>query len=309
MFLSIVVPLHNEEDTVQHFLATLNEIVSEELEAEYECILVDDGSTDGTWDLLGKLSKRYPIRAFRLSRNFGKEAALCAGLEQANGELTAVMDGDLQHPPELLPKMVQLWKERSCDVVEARKKRADGEPALYKWRAKMFYRLFSRLCGFDLEGLTDFKLLSRRAREAWLQMPERSLFFRGMTSWLGFQREYVEFQVPDIEGRTSRWSTLSLIRYAGRNITAFSTLPLYLLTLAGILFLVPAVGLTIWTLYLKIIGEAVEGIAQIILVLLFSGGLNLMGLSLVGLYLGRIYEETKGRPRYIVRDQCKSSAI
>jgi polyisoprenyl-phosphate glycosyltransferase len=307
--LSIVVPIFNEAGAISRFMELIDSTFRGDIGLDYECVLVDDGSVDDSWEEICELSDRYPIRAFRLSRNFGKEAALCAGLEKAHGDGVVVMDCDLQHPPELLPRMVSLWMSTGCDMVEARKTRAQYEPFYSKWRARAFYWLFSKLCGIDLEGLCDYKLLSRKVRKAWLDMPERGLFFRGMTAWLGFHREFVEFQVPDIAERESRWSLPGLVDYATRNITAFSTVPLYLLTSAGLLFLLPAAGLACWLVYLKVIGIAITSDLVLILLILLAGGLNMMGLALIGLYVSRIYEETKSRPRYILSEELRSSHL
>ena len=299
--ISVVVPAFNEANSLPTLCRRIDQILTHELGETYELILVDDGSIDNTWDSIQRLTEQFPIRGLRLSRNFGKESALCAGIEMSQGEVVVSMDGDLQHPPELLALMIERWKETGCDLVEAVKTRAQNEGTASRLRAKIFYKVFSVLCGFDLSGMTDYKLLTSSAREAWLNMPERTLFFRGMTNWIGFHRETVQFQVPDIEDRHSRWSFTGLLRYALRNITAFTAVPLYLFAFLGLFFLFPAAILALDTLRRWFQGVAVEGFTTVIILVLLVGGLNFIGLSVLGLYLGRVYEEVKQRPRYIIR--------
>ena len=300
--LTVIVPLYNEASSLPTFMKELHAHLVDSC-PRYRCLLVDDGSADRTWEVVQELRKTYPIEGLRLSRNFGKEAALCAGLELAEGEVFVTIDGDLQHPPDLIPRMLEVWKEEECDLVEAVKKRDLEESKVSRLQAKLFYIIFNLLCGKDLEGQTDFKLLTSRARDAWLRLPERSIFFRGITHWLGFKRGRVEFSVPHIPGRDSRWTFLGLMRYAIKNITAFSSVPLTLLFVTGCLFFIPATLLTAWVLYQKLTGLAVTGFATVIILILASGGLNFIGLSVLGLYVARIYEEVKARPRYILRDR------
>lgn len=298
--LCVIVPIYNEASGLPALLEQLDTHLKD---LDYQCLVVDDGSTDGTWAALTELKQKYPLRALRLSRNFGKEAALCAGLEFADGEAFVTIDGDLQHPPELIPEMVKTWQEQSCDLVEGIKMRSPNEGYFSRTRARLFYKVFNMMCGTDLEGQTDFKLLSARARDAWLRLPERNMFFRGVTNWLGFERGRVQFMVRDIPGRDSRWSFFGLMRYAINNITAFSSIPLTMLLVTGLLLLFPASLVGGWTLYLKFTGEAVNGLSTINFLILSSGGLNFLGLSILGLYVGRIHEEVKARPRYVLREQ------
>jgi glycosyltransferase involved in cell wall biosynthesis len=269
----------------------------------FEIIAVDDGSPDDTWERLAAEARRRPyLRAVRLSRNFGKEHALSAGLEASRGEVVLVMDGDLQHPPSLIPEMVARWREGGCDVVEAVKQRRGIE----SWRSRLcagaFYGLLKVLSGFDLRGASDFKLLDRRVVDAWRQMPEHSLFFRGMVAWLGFRRARIAFDVPKRVGGTSRWSLFALARLATGAITAFSSSLLQLVTLFGLLFLAFAFFLAVQTFLMWLRGHAVTGFATVILLLLMIGSLLMISLGLIGLYVARIYDEVKGRPRFVVAD-------
>jgi glycosyltransferase involved in cell wall biosynthesis len=239
----------------------------------------------------------------RLSRRFGKELALTAGLERARGEGVLVMDADLQHPPALIPEMVRAWREERYDVVEAVKTRRGAEPVLARLGARLFYPLFRRLTGFDLEGASDFKLLDRRVLEAWSGMGERNVFFRGMSAWLGFRRKTVPFEVAPRAGGRSGWTPWRLLRLGVNGVTAFSTAPIHVITLVGLVFLAFAFGLGVQTLYNKLSGAAETGFTTVIVLVLMVGSLILISLGVIGLYVARIYEEVKGRPRYVVREE------
>ncbi len=298
--ISVVMPLYCEGS---HLRAVLADVCSQLAAANvsYEIILVDDGSPDNTWAILDEEAKKSTaIRAIQLSRNFGKELALCAGIELACGDAIIVMDGDGQHPPSLLPKMIQLWQETGVDIVEATKTTRGKESFLNKLTAGLFYIIWNKLSGFKLKGASDFKLLNRRAVNALLQMEERNVFFRGMTAWLGFRRIQISFTVAGrLSGRTA-WSQIRLINLALTGITSFSTLPLHLVTLMGVLFLLFSVVLGLQTLYIKFYGKGVSGFTTVILLLLIIGSLLMISLGIIGEYLSRIYDEVKRRPRYII---------
>lgn len=302
--ISVVIPLYREG---AHLASTLSEIIAVlgTLNAIYEIVLVDDGSPDNTWQAMLEQRQKYPqVNCLRLSRNFGKEAALAAGLEHSRGDVIVVMDGDLQHPPTLIPQMIQLWRE-GAEVVEAVKQYRGKESIFSQARAQLFYRLFTQLTGCDLHGASDFKLLDRRVLEAWRGMGERNLFFRGMSAWLGFRRVQILFDVADrVEGK-SNWSILQLARLAMTAVTSFSSAPLYLLSLAGLSFSIFAFILGLQTLYLKIEGHAVDGFTTVILLLLILGGAIMLGLGLIGIYIARIYDEVKGRPRYVIAERVE----
>jgi len=298
--ISVVIPLYCEGPHVPRVLGELQREL-ESLQCSYEIILVDDGSPDNTWATVQEQSEKYPeLRALSLSRNFGKESALCAGLETARGTAVIVMDGDLQHPPSLIPQMVKEWRESKADIVEAVKVKRGNESLADKIGAKIFYTLLNKLSGYDLTGATDFKLLDRRVVDAWLEMGERSLFFRGMTAWLGFKRIRIPFAVPKRVGGESKWPIIRLITLALTGITAFSSLPLQFISFAGGIFFIFAVILGGQTLYLKVTGVAVSGFTTVILLLLIIGSALMIGLGIIGEYLSRIYEEVKRRPRYVV---------
>lgn len=300
MLLSLVIPLYREAEGLAANLTTIAGVLKS-LHVPCEVILVDDGSPDGTWTVIEQLASEMPnLRALRFSRNFGKEAALCAGLEHAKGDAIVVMDGDLQHPPSLIPQMFDAWQRGEADVVEAVKQSRGKEGTFNQIASRAFYSLFRRFSGFDLAGASDFKLMNRRAVDAWLLMPERSLFFRGMSAWVGFKRVRIPFAVAERSGGRSSWSVPKLFRLALGAITAFSSAPLHLITLAGVAFAAFAALLSVRTLYLWVTGEAVSGFSTVILVLLIIGCLLMFGFGIVGEYLARIYDEVKMRPRYLI---------
>ena len=304
--LTCVLPCLNEGE---HLATSLDVIAKaiEEAGVSYELIVIDDGSDDGTWDVLETESKTRPeLRAVRLSRRFGKEFALCAGVERARGKALLVMDADLQHPPALIPAMVKAWREEGYEVVQARKTDRGEEGPLTAIGSRAFYGLMRRLSGFDLHGASDFQLLDRRAIDAWAQMNERNVFFRGMSAWLGFRRKEIPFEVAARAGGQTSWSPLGLAKLAVTGITGFSSAPIHVLTVTGAFFFVFALILGIQTLYNWLTGRAEQGFTTVIVLVLLVGSLILMGLGVIGLYISRIYDEVKGRPRYVIADELGS---
>lgn len=299
-FLSIVMPVYCEAAHIGDVLKEVHTALAG-THVEFEFVLIDDGSPDNTWMVLNDLSKTFPmLRAARLSRNFGKEAALSAGLEMAGGEAVIIMDADGQHPPALLPKMISIWRKGDVDIVEAVKTSRGTETLFNKLSARLFYLVWNKLSGFELRGASDYKLLNRRVVNAYLQMQERNLFFRGMAAWLGFQRTQIPFEVPERAGGNSRWSLFRLFRLALTGITSFSAIPLQVVTLIGILFLIFAFIFGTQTLYVYLRGNAVTGFATVIFLLLIIGSLLMISLGIIGEYIASIYDEVKGRPRYLV---------
>jgi len=298
--ISVILPLYNEAANLRAFLSDVQAAL-EKSGCRFELVLIDDGSPDNTWQVITEVAAELPtLRAVRLSRNFGKELALCAGLERARGDAMVLMDGDGQHPPALLPDMLRMWQTTGADIVEAVKVKRGPESFSGKMGALLFYIILNKLSGFDLRGASDFKLMNRKAINAWLQMRERNVFFRGMTAWLGFTTVRIPFEVVPRSAGKSSWSYLKRLRLAVTGLTAFSSFPLQLVTLAGALFFVFAVILAAQTLYLKLAGRAVSGFATVILLELIIGSSLMISLGIVGAYLARIYEEVKSRPRYLV---------
>jgi polyisoprenyl-phosphate glycosyltransferase len=299
---SVVIPIFREAPQIPGLLAEVRNHLKQS-GALYELVLVDDGSPDETWSTITAEAKGDAnIRALRLSRNFGKESALCAGLEHARGDAVMVMDADGQHPPSLIPEMLTRWQSTGADIVEAVKVRRGRESMSSKVGALLFYEILNKLSGFHFKGASDFKLMNRKAVAAWLRMPERNVFFRGMTVWMGFKAVQVPFEVVPRSAGQSAWSALRRLKLALVGITAFSSFPLHFVTLAGGIFLIVSFVLGAQTLYLKLAGRAVSGFATVILLELIIGSLLMISLGIIGEYLARIYEEVKGRPRYVVTE-------
>ena len=301
--LSVIIPAYNEEPNIPLAVRTISQILVQ-ADIEFELLFVDDGSKDNTWRAIDQAAKENDhVRGISFSRNFGKEAAIFAGLAQSKGACTAVIDCDLQHPPEKLVEMYSLWKE-GFQVVEGVKASRGKESIFHSLAAKTFYAAISNSTGIDMSRASDFKLLDRRAVDTLLAMREKNAFFRALSSWIGFRTAQVEFQVqPRAEGE-SKWSLRSLIRYATTNLASFSTAPLQLVTLLGILVFAFSVLLGIHSLWKKLSGQALEGFTTVILLLLFIGSALMICLGIIGYYIARIYEEIKDRPRYIISKDC-----
>jgi polyisoprenyl-phosphate glycosyltransferase len=300
--LSIVIPVCNESDQLAQNLSLVHAEASK-TGLPLEIVVIDDGSTDATWQTLQGLTQQIrELKALRFSRNFGKEAAICAGLGYSHGQACIVMDSDLQHPPAVIPEMVRLWKDEKWDIVEGIKKTRGAEPLINRLSARFFYRTLSGLSGYDLYGSSDYKLLDRKVVEAWLDMRERNTFFRGMISWLGFRRKQIAFSVPERRLTQSRWSLFGLFRLAVVGITAFSSLPLQAVTLLGGLFLLCAILFSVYALVMYFTGLALAGFTTVIILELLIGGLLMISLGIIGTYIAQIYQEVKYRPRYVVAE-------
>ncbi len=298
--LSVVIPVFCEADHLLSSVGTIRAALAD-IGERFELIVVDDGSTDKTWERAREAVSRWPETvAVSLSRNFGKEAAMLAGIDAAEGESVLVMDGDLQHPPSLIPAMFARWRYEGYDIVNAVKRRRPDEAPLKRAAAKLYYRMFERLAGERLAGASDFQLLDRRVADIYRTLPERSLFFRGLVGWLGFRQVDVYFDVPARAQGRSKWSVAKLCRLAVNSIVSFSTMPLHFVTIAGLMFLAIAGALGLHTLYRKISGDAVEGFTTLILLVLFASSVLMIALGIIGQYVAKIYEEVKRRPRYIV---------
>ncbi|MEA4934599.1 MAG: glycosyltransferase family 2 protein [Lawsonibacter sp.] len=305
--LSVILPSYNEEASVPRAADTIIGLLMERGIA-HELIFVDDGSRDRTWAAIQKQAACHPqVRGIRFSRNFGKEAAIFAGLAQARGDCAVVMDCDLQHPPEKVPEMYRLWQQ-GYQIVEGVKVSRGQEHLFHTFAAKRFYSILSNATGIDMSRASDFKLLDRCAVDVLLAIREKNAFFRALSSWIGFSTAQVEFEVqPRLEGQ-SKWSLRSLTRYAMTNIAAFSTAPLQLVTLLGVVVFVCSIVLGIHSLWQKFTGHALEGFTTVILLQLCLGSILMVCLGIIGYYIAKIYEEVKNRPRYLVADRCEGQA-
>ncbi len=307
--LSLVIPVYQEGSHIRSSIGVIENILIKN-NIKYEFILVDDGSRDNTWEEIRRLAEgNTKITSLRLSRNFGKESALCAGLEYAEGEMVLVMDGDLQHPPEIIPEMVKAWREEDYDVVEGIKSNRGKENPIYNICARVFYYIIYKTSDINLGKASDFKLMDRKVIEAWKEMPERATFFRGMTAWLGFDRKQISFDVAERVNGKTKWSFLRLIRLAMNAITSYTSVPLHCITVLGILMFFGAIILGLQTLYMKFTGKATSGFTTVILLQLIIGSSIMMSLGMIGIYLTKIYKEVKARPRYLISKCIKGSKV
>lgn len=301
--LTVVLPAYNEQDSVPLAADTICPLLEKE-GIRHEILFVNDGSRDGTWKAIQAQTARHPqVRGVCFSRNFGKEAAIFAGLAQAKGDCAVVLDCDLQHPPEKIVEMYRLWQQ-GYQVVEGVKVSRGKESPLHTLAVRCFYRAMSGSTGLDMSRASDFKLLDRRAVDVLLAMREKNAFFRALSSWIGFSTAQVEFQVREREAGRSKWSLRSLFRYALTNLAAFSTAPLQLVTFLGVLVLIASVVLSVHSLWQKFTGQALEGFTTVIILILFIGSILMICLGIIGYYIAKIYEEVKDRPRYILSDTC-----
>ena len=301
--LSVVLPAYNEEESVPLAADVIGDLLTQ-AGIDHELIFVNDGSRDHTWRAIQEAAARRPqVRGIRFSRNFGKEAAIFAGLAQAKGDCCVVLDCDLQHPPEKILEMYRLWQQ-GWQVVEGVKISRGKESPLHTLAAKTFYRFLSGATRIDMSHASDFKLLDRRAVDVLVAMREKNAFFRALSSWIGFDTTQVEFEVQPRAAGQSKWSLRSLTRYAVTNLAAFSTAPLQIVTILGVLVFLCSLVLGCWSLWQKINGQALEGFTTVILLLLLIGSALMVCLGILGYYIAKIYEEIKDRPRYIVADDC-----
>ncbi|MCR4617029.1 MAG: glycosyltransferase family 2 protein [Lachnospiraceae bacterium] len=300
--LSVILPSYNEEQNIENTYNVLSKLLTEN-NIDFELIFVSDGSRDETYNNICKIAEKdVRVRGCEFSRNFGKEAAIFAGLELSRGKATVVMDCDLQHPPAVILEMYDEWK-KGAEVVEGIKSSRGKESAIHRFVTGIFYSIMTGLIKMDMKASSDFKLLDRKVVDALVELPEKDTFFRALSFWVGFKTVKVYYEVQERAFGESKWSTGSLIRYAISNVTSFTTLPLKIVSVIGMVFVVFAIGLGIQTLVRFIMGNAFDGFTTVILLLLIIGGLILISLGIIGNYLARVYEEVKGRPRYIISNR------
>lgn len=306
--LSVVIPAYNEENNINLAVDRLSAVL-ESADISYELIFVDDGSRDNTYSLICERARTNPsVRGVSFSRNFGKEAAIFAGLKEAKGDVCVVTDCDMQFPPEVIPRMFELW-EQGYEVVEGKKLTRGKERASHGLFARLFYRLIGSAVGMDMQSSSDFKLLDRKVVDALNSLTERDTFFRALSFWAGFRTATVEFEVAERANGQSKWSVKGLFKYAINNITSFSTAPLRLVTVLGGLLLIGTFVLGLQTLVKFFLGTAVEGFTTVILLLLLIGGSIMISLGIIGHYIARIYDEVKNRPRYIVARRTEEETV
>src|SRR5436305_4948943 len=299
--LSVVAPVYNEEATLETFYAR----VCEALEGvPFELVLVDDGSTDQSAAILSRLASADPrVRVVRLSRNFGHQTALTAGLDHASGGAVVMLDADLQDPPELIPRMLDHWRG-GCDVVYAVRRQREGESRFKLTTARWFYKLFAKLAQVDLEqNAGDFRLLDRRPLDALRSMRERSRFLRGMTVWVGYRQAAVPYtRDPRYAGQT-KYTISKMLRFSLDALSSFSNRPLQLATLLGFIVSTLAFIAIPVVIVLRIVGSYLPGFSSVTLAVLLLGGIQLIAIGIIGEYVVRIYEGVKGCPLYLVRSR------
>ena len=302
--ISIVVPCYNEEEAMPQFYDEVTKVVSK-MDVELEIIFVDDGSKDLTLEVARRLAKHDPrVRYISFSRNFGKEAGMLAGLKAAKGDYVAVMDADLQDPPSLLPEMYELVSTGGYDCAATRRTTRKGEPVIRSFFARMFYRIINRISDADIvDGARDYRLMRRRMVDAVLSMSEYNRFSKGIFGWVGFKTKWIDYvNVERVAGQT-KWSFWKLFKYSVEGIMAFSTTPLYISSVMGFIVCIAAfLAACFYAVKAFIFGDPSAGFPTLVCIMLFLGGIQLIGIGVLGMYLSKTYLETKHRPIYIIRE-------
>lgn len=306
--ISLVVPCFNEQETIQIFYDEVLKIHNKLTDAEIEFRFIDDGSKDNTVKLLRELSKKDSrVHYISFSRNFGKEAALLAGLESAKGDYVATMDVDLQDPPSLLPEM---WEditnpELELDCIATKRQTRKGEPPVRSFFANMFYRLINKMSDTFIEnGARDYRLMNRNFVDAVIQDKEYNRFSKGIFSWVGFNTKWISYDNVERSAGSTKWSFFKLFKYSIEGILSYSTVPLYMASVLGFVMTFISVLSLLFVVIRKLVfGDSVQGWASLVCIIIFIGGLLLLNMGVIGLYLSKIYTETKQRQKYIIRDQ------
>ena len=297
--LSVVIPAYNEEEMIPKTSKTIDEIL-QEAGIDHELLFINDGSKDNTWNVIeSEAAANSRVKGVCFSRNFGKESAIFAGLYEAKGDCVVVIDCDLQHPPEKIVDMYRLW-EQGYEIVEGVKSSRGKESGLHRFAARSFYNIMSDALGFDMSRASDFKLLDRKAVNVLLNMNEKNAFFRALSSWIGFKSTEVEYDVREREAGTSKWSTRALIKYAITNISSFTSAPLQVVTFLGVLVFALGLYAIIEALVRYFMGTAKEGFTTVIILQCLTSSAIMFGLGVIGFYISKIYEEVKGRPKFII---------
>ncbi|WP_054742973.1 glycosyltransferase family 2 protein [Cellulosilyticum ruminicola] len=303
--LTVIIPCYNEESSIPHFYKALCEVMSQLEFLIFEILFIDDGSQDYTLETIKSLQDINPyVHYISFSRNFGKESAIYAGLKYATGDLIVIMDADLQHPPQLLVQMYETLCHANCDSVAARRVTRIGEPPIRSFLARCFYAIMHKLCKIEIvDGACDFRLMTRQMVDALLELTEYNRFSKGLFSWVGFRTQWIEFEnVKRIAGET-HWSFWGLVRYSLEGLIAFSTVPLALASIMGLLFCAFSFIAIIFTIIRQLIwGASAYGWPSLVCIICFISGIQLFCIGILGQYLAKTYLETKHRPLFIVKE-------
>lgn len=303
--LSIIVPCKNEEQAVPIFYSEFLKVAEKIGKINFEIIFVEDGSTDNTLGIIRDMSAKDPrVRYISFSRNFGKEAAMSAGLKYSMGDYVAIMDADLQDPPQLLPQMFKKMEESGCDCVAARRRTRDGEPKIRSFLARSFYKILNSTSDLKFtEGARDYRLMKRRVVDAIMELPEYNRFLKGIYEWVGFKTEWVEFDNVERCAGETKWTLFQLCVYSLNALTSFSTVPLAIAAIVGILFCIfSSAAIILLSVRQLIFHNSAYGWTSMVCIIFFLCGLQLFCLGMIGQYAAKIYMETKKRPQYIISE-------
>ena len=302
--LSLVVPCYNEQEVIELFYKEIQKIKTDFINVEFEIIFVNDGSKDSTLYLMRKLSQNNDVRYISFSRNFGKEAAMYAGLEAAVGDYVAIMDADLQDPPTLLKKMYELLETGEYDSVATRRVTRKGEPVIRSFFARLYYKIINKISKTEIvDGARDFRLMTRQMVNAILEVKEYNRFSKGIFSWVGFRTKWLEYENIERAAGETKWSFWKLFLYSLDSIVAFSTVPLSIASVMGILFCFVAIFIIIFVIVRTLIcGDPTSGWPSMVCIMFFIGGVQLLCIGIIGQYLSKTYLEVKRRPIYIVSE-------
>ena len=306
MKLSLVIPAYNEEESISIFYKEMQNIISDMTNIDVEYLFVDDGSGDKTLEVLRDLNKNdSSVHYISFSRNFGKEAAIYAGLEKVTGDYVAIMDADLQDPPALIPEMLRIVMEEGYDCVGTRRINRKGEPPIRSCFARLFYKVINKLSKTEIvDGARDFQLMNRKVVKAVLSMGEYNRFSKGIFGWVGFKKKWLEYENVERAAGESKWSFFSLLVYALNGIVAFSTAPLVISSILGILFCLAAfVFIVVIVVRTLVFGDPTAGWPSMICILLLVSGVQLLCIGILGQYVAKTYLETKRRPLYLIQEE------
>lgn len=301
--ISVVVPMYFEEEVAQECYNRLKKVMVDN-KINYEFVFVNDGSTDKTMDILTEIAKQdYRSKVVNFARNFGHQNAVTAGIDHANGDAIVIIDADLQDPPELIPQLIEKWKE-GYEVVYAKRKTRKGETFFKLLTAKSFYRFLNYMSDIDIPKDTgDFRIIDRKVAEVFKRMTERNRFIRGMIAWVGFRQTYIEYERDERFAGETKYPLKKMLKFASDGIIAFSSKPLRLVTNLGLFCVIISIALLLYSIIVKIMGYQIgAGWASIMVAISFFSGIQLLGLGIIGQYIARIYDESKNRPIYIVKE-------